>query len=76
MSFAMESLGINQLSREERIELVLDIWDSVAAESESISLSESQVNELRRRVADDEANPDDVVSWAEVQKGTMRGLAP
>lgn len=68
MSFAMESLGINQLSREERIELVLDIWDSVAAESESISLSESQVNELRRRVADDEANPDDVVSWEEVVK--------
>lgn len=76
MSFDMESLGIDQLSREQRIELALDIWDSVAAESGTVSLSEMQRDELSRRVADDEITPDDVVDWEVVKENTLRGLAP
>ncbi|MCE9530416.1 MAG: addiction module protein [Planctomycetes bacterium] len=56
-------MGINQLSREQRIAFVLDIWDTIAAESSPPLLTEAQRSELRRRVADDDSNPDDVVPW-------------
>ena len=74
MSSAIQALGIHQLSRDERIELVLEIWDSIAAESKSTSLSDSQRNELRRRVAEDEASPDDVVEWEHVKAQTLAGF--
>ncbi len=76
MTSAIHTLGINQLSRDERIELVLEIWDSIAAESSSPSLSESQRNELRRRVIEDDGNPDDVVEWEQVKTQTLTGLRP
>lgn len=76
MSSAIHALGIHQLSRDERIELVLEIWDSIAAESASTSLSDSQRNELRRRVADDDASPDDVVEWEQVKEKTLAGMNP
>ncbi len=76
MSSAIQALGINQLSRDQRIELVLEIWDSIAAESVSTSLSDSQRNELRRRVAEDDDSPDDVVEWEQVKAQTLAGLNP
>ena len=74
MSSAIQTLGIHQLSRDQRIELVLDIWDSIAAESASTSLSDSQRNELRRRVAEDDDRPGDVVEWEQVKEQTLAGL--
>lgn len=74
MSSAIQTLGIKQLSRDERIELVLEIWDSIAAESGSTSISESQRHELRRRVDEDETTPDDVVDWEMVKTQTLAGL--
>lgn len=76
MSSAIQSLGINQLSRDERIELVLEIRDSIAAESSSPSLTESQRNELRLRVIEDDANSDDVIDWEQVKAQTLSGLRP
>lgn len=46
MPSTIHALGIDQLSREERIDLVLEIWDSIAAESTSPLLTESQRDEL------------------------------
>jgi putative addiction module component (TIGR02574 family) len=54
---------IKSLSIDERIALAEAIWDSISAESENLPLTEAQRVELERRLADDEANPDDVVSW-------------
>jgi putative addiction module component (TIGR02574 family) len=58
---------IKSLSIDERLALVEAIWDSIAAESDSLPLTEAQRVELEHRLADDEANPDDVVSWDEVR---------
>lgn len=65
---------IKTLSVEERLALVEAIWDSIAAESENLPLTDAQRQELERRLADDEANPDDVVSWEEVRSQALARL--
>ena len=73
---ALQALGIDQLSRDQRIVLVQEIWDIIAAESYLPLLTASQRLELRRRVAEDEANPDDVVPWEQVKAQTLARLKP
>ena len=73
---ALQALGIDQLSRDQRIVLVQEIWDIIAAESDLPLLTASQRLELRRRVAEDEANPDDVVPWEQVKAQTLARLKP
>ena len=68
---SLKSLGIDQLSVEERLALVEDLWDSIAEDSAAMPLTDEQRIELDRRLAEHEANPDDVVSWEEV-KASMR----
>ena len=58
---------ILKLSVSERIQLVEDIWDSIAAQPESLPLSETQKAELERRVADYRANPRQGRTWEEVR---------
>lgn len=74
MPVTIESLGIDKLSRDERLALVQDIWDSLAAESPLPQLSDARRRELARRVAEDDATPDDVTPWDEVQANTLARL--
>ena len=46
---------------DERIKLVEDIWDSIAAVPEAVQLSDEQMAEIERRLEDYRRNPDDVV---------------
>ena len=63
MSVSIKSLGIDRLGVEDRLALVEQIWDSLAADSAAVPVTDAQRAELDRRIADHEANPDDVVSW-------------
>ena len=72
----IHTLGIDQMTRAERIALVQEIWDTIAAESPPPLLTESQRTELRRRVAEDDANPEDVVPWEQVKAQTLGRLKP
>lgn len=57
-----------KLSVSERIQLVEDIWDSIATETpESIVLSQAQKMELDRRVAAHRADPSTAVPWEQVR---------
>jgi putative addiction module component (TIGR02574 family) len=67
MSASLKSLGIDRLSVEERITLVEEIWDSIALDSAALPLTDAQRAELDRRLAEHEANPDDVVPWEDVK---------
>jgi putative addiction module component (TIGR02574 family) len=58
---------ITALSIEDRIDLVQAIWDSIAAEQAYPDLTEAQQEELDRRIADREANPDNVLTWKEIK---------
>ncbi|MDP2240639.1 MAG: addiction module protein [Burkholderiales bacterium] len=71
MSVSLKSLGIDRLSVAERLILVEELWESIAA---STPLTGAQRAELDRRLADHEANPDDVVSWEEVQSSITARL--
>jgi putative addiction module component (TIGR02574 family) len=67
MATAIQRFGIDRLSRDERIALVQEIWDSIASEAETPMLTDAQRQELRRRAAEDDANPDDVIPLDQVK---------
>jgi len=49
---------LKQLSVEERIRLVEDLWDSIAVDQSAIPLSSEQIEELDRRLDSYEADGD------------------
>jgi len=56
------------LSVAERIQLVEDIWDSIAVEgSEAVALTDAQREELRRRLQAHDADPEGVIPWEQVR---------
>lgn len=63
---------ILQLSVAERIQLVEDIWDSIAVVPDAISLTEEQQAELERRLEAYQANPNEGISWNDL-KNKLRG---
>lgn len=65
---ASVSIGdVLNLSIEERIRLVEDIWDSIAEVPESVELTEAQRTELDRRIEARQNNPDAGSPWLEVK---------
>ena len=59
---------IRKLSVAERIELVEQIWNTIANGSETIELTESQKEELNRRLASWQTDPSAGHSWEEVRQ--------
>lgn len=59
---------IRKLSLAERIQLVEDVWDSIAAEGEEFPIPESHRAELARRREEHRQSPEDVVPWEEVRR--------
>ncbi|MBC7820251.1 MAG: addiction module protein [Planctomycetaceae bacterium] len=70
----LTELHIDRLSVEDRLLLVEEIWDSIAQTQQTVPLTNSQQQELERRLRDHEQNPDDVVSWEEVKAATLARL--
>ena len=58
---------IATLKVEDRIRLVQAIWDSIAAEEAYPELTEEEKQELDNRIAESDANPDNVMTWEEVR---------
>jgi putative addiction module component (TIGR02574 family) len=64
----MKKLGIDRLNVEQRLALIEEIWESIDADdSSAVQLSDVQRAELRARLAEDEAAPEDVLTWEEVE---------
>ena len=62
------------LSIPERIQLVEDIWDSIAVHPEKVDLTPDIRAELDKRLEDHRQNPDDVSTWDEVRSRLWRAL--
>jgi len=58
---------ILQLSVAERIQLVEDIWDSVAAFPDEVPLTERQKKELDCRLQSYAQNPQEGILWEELK---------
>ncbi len=67
MPATMKELGIDRLSVEERLALVHEIWDSIAASPTPLPLTEVQKRLLDQRLADLDANPGNVLTWEEIK---------
>jgi putative addiction module component (TIGR02574 family) len=67
MNVSVKSLGVDHLTVEQRLALVEELWDSIAESGADVPMSEAQRAELDRRLAEHEAQPDDVVSWEDVK---------
>jgi putative addiction module component (TIGR02574 family) len=60
---------IKRLSVAERIQLVEDIWDSIATDApQSLSLSEAATKELHRRAQAHQEDPSTSIPWEQVRE--------
>lgn len=67
MSATMKSLGLDQLSVAERILLVEEIWDSIAATPETTLLTDAHKQDLQRRLETYRDDPKAGSPWEEVK---------
>lgn len=65
-----------ELPIDERLQLVEDIWDSIADEAntraDALPLSAAQREELQRRLAYSDAHPGQGIPWEQVRKELFR----
>jgi putative addiction module component (TIGR02574 family) len=64
---------LRQLSVPERLQLVEDLWDTIAADAPDAALrvTPDLAAELDRRLAEHDANPEAVVPWETVRAALM-----
>jgi putative addiction module component (TIGR02574 family) len=74
MAPSLTSLGIDQLSVDDRLTLVHAIWDSIASDSAVIPLSDAQLAEIRRRAAKHDAGQGTAIPWEEVEAEALAKL--
>ena len=74
MGVTVKTLGIDRLGVDEKLALVEEIWASICLDAKAFPLTEMQRAELDRRIADDDAFPDDVVPWSEIKASTRSRL--
>jgi len=62
------STSIFDLSPSEKLQLVEDLWDDLAATPEAVPVHDWQKEELARRKANLIANPTSGITWQEVKR--------
>jgi len=60
------SLNIGDLSPEERLRLIEELWDSLNDESETVPLTDAQREELDRRLDELERSGPEGIPWDQV----------
>jgi putative addiction module component (TIGR02574 family) len=60
--------SIFALTTAEKLQLVEDLWDDLAANPESVPIYDWQIEELDRRKANLMKNPESALTWEEVKK--------
>lgn len=73
MALTDASREIKKLSVAERILLVEEIWDSIAADQESVKPTEAQRQELDRRLEAYHTSPEEGSSWEEIRRRIAHG---
>jgi len=63
-----DSGSVFDLSPSEKLQLVEDLWDDLAAAPETVPVHDWQKEELARRKANLQCNPASGLSWDEVKR--------
>lgn len=61
------STAFDQMTTDEQIAHVQDLWDRIAQRPENVPVSDAWRQELARRLAEYEANPDIAIPWEQVR---------
>ncbi len=67
MSPTMKDLGIDRMNVDQRVDLALEIWESLEEDRPVGRLNAEQRAELNRRDAELDANPDIALSWEQIR---------
>lgn len=69
------TFDFSNLSVAERLQLVADLWDSIAGEApdDAFPITPELAAELDRRLAEHEADPSTAIPWDEVRARILRG---
>ena len=68
MTQLSDRLNIGELSIAERLQLVEEVWASIAAEQESLTISEAQREELDRRLESYRSSQETGATWESVKE--------
>jgi putative addiction module component (TIGR02574 family) len=63
----MEQLGIHRLTIDDKLLLLDEIWESITAAAEELPITDEQKRILDRRIAELDANPNNVIAWEEIK---------
>jgi putative addiction module component (TIGR02574 family) len=64
-----ESLAfVFDLPPADKLQLVQDLWDDLAANAADVPVEQWQIDELERRAANLKANPESALTWEEVKR--------
>jgi len=65
---------IMQLSVNERLQLVEDIWESIHNQPEELTLTDAEKEILDKRLDEFQKHPEQTVSWEEVKKNILSAV--
>ncbi|HXL81971.1 MAG TPA: addiction module protein [Pyrinomonadaceae bacterium] len=68
MAQSLSDVAINQLSIAERLDRISVLWDSIPDTLEELPIPDWHREELKRRLAAADADPDGAIPWEEVRR--------
>ncbi len=66
--------GFDDLSADEKIDYVQDLWDRIAAEPDDLAIPDWHLRIVEERLADHRAHPEQVVTWEEAEEEILSML--
>ena len=73
MSVASSEFNFRGWSLAERLQLVQDLWDEIALETDELPVPDGLEEELERRKAEHLANPSTELTWQEAKAQILKG---
>ena len=73
MSPTMKELGIDRMNVDQRVDLALEIWESLEEDRPAGRLNAEQRRELTSRDAELDANPDIALNWEQIRSEVEKG---
>ena len=64
---------LEKLSASERLQLVQDLWASIAAEPDSVPVTDAQKEELDCRLDAHQSGDDESISWSKLKERLQDG---